>query len=103
MKISMDAIIKSRDYYKDKIKTREKRIKKMMDSKFPNIILDNEERQLRECKMNAFAFELAIKAYKAGFKDGTNNNYHTMNKFDRHDLTPEEVLERAIFGGYGDE
>lgn len=98
IKVNMEQILDSKKYLESRIEMRTTRINKMKEDSFPKIIIDNEERQLKEYKHNLMLHNCILDAYRLGFKDGKKGNYETMKMFERAELTPEEVLERALFG-----
>lgn len=100
-----DAIF-SRDEYKRKAKLRKERIENFKKTHAPQIIIDNEERILKEILTSYQIFDMALDFYEQGARDyerdtavGTNvafDNIRAMHKYDTD--TPEEKLARILFG-----
>ncbi len=95
-KLTIKQAIEIRDYYKGRTEWRTKTINKLKETNAPKIILDNEERMLKEFKKEYIVWELALDFYMRGYKDAKadkESDYNLLNK----DLMPKERLYNAIF------
>ncbi len=96
IKITLQDVSNSRNFYRHKIKYYNKRIEELKKHHCPQLILDNEERLLKEAKKNFNIFSLITDFYKKGVKDGLNKDMTGMEYLNKN-LTPEERLYKAIF------
>ncbi len=95
-KFTIKQAIETRNYYKEKVKSRIERIEKLKEANTPKIILDNEERMLKELKHELFLWEVNLDFYRKGYQDcqmSKNKNF----KLIQEELSPNERLMNAIF------
>lgn len=95
-KFTIKQAIETRNYYKQKVQNRIERIEKLKEANTPKIILDNEERMLKEYKHELFIWELCLDFYRKGYQDCQMNKNKSF-KLIQEELSPDERLINAIF------
>ena len=102
-KLTFTDIVISREHYKCAVERRKKTIDEMKEMKAPQVILDDYDRKLKRDRMNYNAFDLALKMYMLGYRDGEKGNQNNLNLLPKDMLTPEQRLLAAIFSSNNEE
>jgi len=96
-KATMKDVVEVRDFAKEEIQFYKGRINKLKETHAPRVIIENEERKLKDMLIQYNVAVMAIRFYKMGFRDAGSHNYKNLRLL-RRELSPEERLLAALFG-----